>query len=154
MGLPVLSSCWGLLGGVREAVRTRACRKPLLSTPTHRGLSSLCVVCVHPYTLLQAGDSGPLTPGEAELQQSNPGPRFSRFPRSRWLPPGVPLSGYLVRHWALSQALPLQERQQEAGIFLIVFLSFPCLLLLPTSPRAQTGLLGRAPGPPALGLGV
>lgn len=63
MGLPVLRSCWGLPGGVREAVRTLACRKPLLSTPTHRGLSSLCVAGVHPYTLLQAGDSGPLTPG-------------------------------------------------------------------------------------------
>lgn len=95
MGLPVLRSCWGLPGGVREAVRTRSCRKPLLSTPTHRGLSSLCVVGVHPYTLLQAGDSGPLTPGEAELQQSIPRPQVLPVPKiplasprrsTQWLP--------------------------------------------------------------------
>ena len=36
----------GLPGGAREAVRTRACRKPLFDTPTHRGLSSLCVAGV------------------------------------------------------------------------------------------------------------
>ena len=114
----------------------------------------MCGGC--PYTLLQAGDSGLLTPRgrAAAVYPRAPGTGFVRFPRSHWLPPGVLLSGYLVRHWALSQALPLQERQQEAGIFLIVFLSFPRLLLLPASPRVQMGLLRWAPGPPALGLRV
>ena len=129
-------------------------KAPFIYPNTQRPLQLVCCGCT--YALLQTGDSGPLTPGgrAAAVYPLAPGTGFSQFPRSHWLPPGVLLSGYLVRHWALSQALPLQERQQEAGIFLIVFLSFPRLLLLPASPRAQMGLLSWAPGPPALGLGV
>lgn len=69
----------------------------------------------------------------------------------RWAPRGC----YLVRYPVLSQVLPLQERQEEACIFiLLLFLCFPWLLLLPVpTPGPRGGFLAllQAPQPRASG---
>lgn len=78
------------------------------------------------------------------------------FLRSLASPHWAPCGCYLVRRRVLSQVLPRHQRQEKACISIfLVSLCFPRLLLLPVPiPWPQRGLLGPAPGPPALGLRV